>query len=160
MGLLAEPLPESLHRFPLLDHPSTIDGDTVRALIDRGWGDTRKTGLRIWGCDAPEKRTRKNLLERRAGQLVTRVTDRWILDRDHGLQAFASSEVKSKYAGRTIGRLYFADYSDPALDLGSFLLAGGFVRPYYGSKREAWEDSELSAIIAKAEAFLAYTDRR
>jgi hypothetical protein len=50
------------------------DGDTVQVCLDRGFDNAPKvTGLRINGIDAPEKSTRKNLLEREAGGLVKRV---------------------------------------------------------------------------------------
>lgn len=63
---------EPAFRYPLKDNTyRVIDGDTVSVLIDRGWGDWRKVSVRILGVDAPESRTRKNLLEREAGGMVT-----------------------------------------------------------------------------------------
>ena len=132
-----------------------IDGDTVEVLLDRGWGDSKLTALRIQGVDAPEKSTRKNPLERRAGRLVMWVVVKWMADREsEGEQFYASSEVKPKYEGRTIGRLWAGDFARNGSELSEFLLAGGFVRPYSGATRTPWPDDQLHAIITAAEVFV------
>lgn len=141
------PLKENTYR--------VIDGDTVEVLLDRGWGETKLTALRLHGIDAPEKSTRKNLLERQAGILVKEVVEKWMAGVSE--QLYASSEVKPKYEGRTIGRLWSGDFARDGSELTAFLLAGGFVRAYHGKKREPWTDDLLSAIIARADEYLAPT---
>lgn len=146
--------------FPLKDSPVNAlclyrvkDGDTVEVKLDRGWDDERITGLRIFGVDAPEKSTRQNLLEREAGGLVKLVTQRWLdLQRATGDQFFASSEVRSKYARRTIGRLWCGSIDR---ELSAFLLEGGFVRRYLGGHRDDWPAQDLDEIIEKAKAYLS-----
>jgi endonuclease YncB( thermonuclease family) len=129
------------------------DGDTVQVCLDRGFDNAPKvTGLRINGIDAPEKSTRKNLLEREAGGLVKRVAEKWIAEQaSTGDQFFASSDKLSKYANRTIGRLWCGEIGR---ELGGFLLAGGFVRAYTGKKREAWTAAELDPIIENSKVYL------
>jgi endonuclease YncB( thermonuclease family) len=135
-----------------------IDGDTVEVVLDRGFQDEKTVKLRLLGCDAPEKSTRKNLLEREAGQLVKEVVDLWLSRHwSDDVQFYASSEIRSKYQGRAIGRLWVGKISE---ELGSFLLAGGVVRPYTGGKRLPWTAAELDPIIANARAYLDTTDDR
>lgn len=133
-----------------------IDGDTVEVLLDRGFKDDKTVSVRILGTDAPESNTRKNLLERAAGKLVTKVVKKWLAEQfqraDHeGLKFFASSESKPKYANRVIGRLWIGSLET---ELSVFLLTGGFVRPYMGGKRPKWESADLTAIIAQCKAYL------
>jgi hypothetical protein len=145
---------EPRFRNPLKDNTyRVIDGDTVEVLLDRGWGETKLTALRLHGLDAPESKTRQNLLEREAGGLVAEVV-RWWMSDHQGEQLYASSEVKPKYEGRTIGRLWSGEWSRDGSELCAFLLAGGFVREYSGKKREPWSDEQLHAIIAKAQDYL------
>ena len=144
-------------RWPLKDNEiRVIDGDTVEVKADRGWKDTKVVSVRILGTDAPESNTRQNLLERQAGKLVTRVVqlwvDRWLTE---GVQFFASSEDRPKYANRVIGRLWADSLERPGAELSAFLLVGGFARPYQGGKRPEWSDQDLDAIIKRCRAYLA-----
>jgi len=124
-----------------------IDGDTVEVEIDRGHNDAKVLSIRILGTDAPESNTRRNPLEREAGKLVTKVVEQWMLDRIE-TRLYASSEVRPKYAGRTIGRIWPEGGLAEGDELSAFLLEGGFVRPYDGGTRDPWPDDHLHAIIA------------
>ena len=69
---------EPLFRFPVKDNDvRVIDGDTIKVLLDRGFGDRKLVSVRVFGTDAPESRTRQNLQERYAGKLVGLVSRRW-----------------------------------------------------------------------------------
>jgi len=143
---------------PLKDNTyRVIDCDTVEVLLDRGWQETKLTALRILGTDAPESTTRQDLLEREAGKLVAKVTEKWMASHG-GAMFYASSEVRPKYSGRTIGRIWPEGGLETGNELSAFLLAGGFVRAYYGTKREDWSAEELNPIIAKAKAYLYGSD--
>lgn len=136
--------------FPVKDNTyRVIDGDSVEVLLDRGWHDTKLTSLRVNGVDAPESTTRKNLLERAAGRLVTQVTKLWF-DTHEGKQLYASSDEKPKYEGRTIGRIW-AGSTDNCLN--DWLLEQGVVKPYEGGSRE-WLTEELKDIVEKAQTLL------
>lgn len=140
-----------IYTFPLKDNTHrVIDGDTVVVVIDRGWGDRKKTSLRLGGIDAPESRTRKNLLEREAGKLVTRVVLKWFEDHAKA-QLYASSDAKPKYAGRTVGRIWAVSVRNC---LNTYLVEEGLVVEYHGGKRAAWTKKKLKAIIAKANKIL------
>ncbi len=143
---------------PLFKYPvkelTVVDGDTVKVLLDRGWGDFKKTSLRINGIDSPESRTRKNLLEREAGKLVTRVVQGWV-DAWRRREAifYATSEEKPKYHGRTVGSL-FCTLGSLTENLSDYLWDLELVRPYLGGKKLAWSDKELNRIIRTANEIL------
>lgn len=137
--------------FPIKDNEHrVVDGDTVVVVMDRGWGDRKKTALRLNGLDAPESRTRKNLLERQAGKLVTKVVLKWFEDHAKA-QLYASSDAKPKYAGRTVGRIWAVSARNC---LNTYLVEEGLVREYYGGKKGFWGQRILKGIIKKAEAIL------
>ena len=147
-------MPEPKFRWPLKDNQyRVIDGDTVEVLIDKGFRDRKEVSIRLLGVDAPEAKTRKNLLERKAGKLVTRVVRKWMLDNlDPGGTIFVSSESKPKFAERTIGRIWIDSLEQG--ELSDFLLIEGFVRPYLGGKKEEWDKDLLDRIISKSVSYL------
>lgn len=140
---------EPRFRYPVLEY-RVIDGDTVECVLDLGWGNTKKVSIRILGVDAPESNTRRNLLEREAGKLVTRCVDRWLFV-NYEDDLYASSETKPKYFGRSIGRIWAGSLET---ELSAFLIEKELVRPYDGGKREPWLDSQLNHIIDKANDYL------
>jgi len=145
-------------RYPVKGPIRVIDGDTVEVILDRGFGDLKKVSLRINGVDAPESRTRKNLLEREAGKLITEVVIRWVLQNEN-LMFFASSEEKPKYAGRIVGSLLAG--GPAGWSLADFLIENGLARPYRGGKRVPWTDRKLKAILKEGRTYLDETpDRR
>lgn len=144
-------MPEPRFRNPLKnDTYRVIDGDTVECLLDRGWGETKLTAVRLFGIDAPESTTRQNLLERRAGELVKKVVLKWFSE--NGNMLYASSESKPKYEGRSVGRIWSGVFEN---ELTYYLSAHGLVRPYFGGTKGEWSDDSLLAIIERAEAILS-----
>lgn len=148
---------KSLFIFPLRDNwHETIDGDTVKVEIDRGWSDRKSTSLRLAGLNAPEKRTSR-ALEKSAALLVTDLVKKWLADRQ-GKLFYATSDEKPKFDGRTIGRLYAEDptYEGPGLlqgvdCLNAYLLGLKVVKPYDGGTRVPFTDEELNEIISICE---------
>lgn len=142
-----------VYTFPLKNNEHrVVDGDTVVVVIDRGWGDRKKTALRLNSIDAPESRTRKNLLEREAGKLVTKVVLKWFEDHKDS-QLFASSDERPKYAGRTVGRIWTGSYGTGTC-LNTYLIEQGLVTEYHGGKKAKWTNTRLKGIIAKAKVIL------
>lgn len=140
-----------VYTFPLKNNEHrVIDGDTVEVHLDRGWGDRKKTALRLNGLDAPESRTRKNLLERQAGKLVTKVVLKWFEDQGNR-QLYASSDTRPKYAGRTVGRIWAGGYGQC---LNTYLVDQGLVVEYHGGKKAAWSQTKLKAVIRAANKIL------
>jgi micrococcal nuclease len=141
--------------YPLLQY-RVIDGDTVKACLDLGFGltlgnpDKEKTwrSVRIANIDTPEKRTR-NLIEKNAGLAATHAAAKWFENREkHDLPIMVYSLELGKYAGRIIGdfrELISGPY------LGSWMIGLGFARDYDGGKRKKWTKRELLAIRAKGE---------
>ena len=100
-----------------------IDGDTVDAWIDLGFGISIRRRIRLWGIDAPETRTR-DLMEKAEGiKAKTRLKD--MLDGSGGEFSLRSVGV-DKY-GRCLGELYIDE-----INLNKQLLAESLVEVYKG----------------------------
>lgn len=126
-----------------------IDGDTVEVTLDRGWNDTKLTALRILGIDTPESNTRRDLLEREAGQLVTKVVEAWFAKQT--AQLYASSEKKPKFFGRTIGRIWAGTIDN---EISAYLSEKGLVADYHGGTKVPWTKEKLELIIESARLLL------
>ena len=131
------------YSYPIREVNYAIDGDTVKAVLDRGEGEFMKRSLRIAGVDCPPRTTE-------AGRLVTRVTSAWLLARTNaGIALVFHSTSKPKYAGRLVGDIADAD--------GRFLfpfLVKEFGKEYKGGAKEPWQQEELDAIAQAALRFL------
>lgn len=79
-----------------------IDGDTIDADIDLGFGVRYKERIRLYGIDAPEVRTR-DLEEKRRGKLTSARLN--TLLRQNNNQFFLRSITHGKY-GRCVGIIY------------------------------------------------------
>jgi endonuclease YncB( thermonuclease family) len=123
-----------------------VDGDTVEVILDRGWGDMKRTKLRINGIDTPESRTRR-YLEKQAGLAVKRYVILWL---SMAGDLHATSEEKPKYAGRTVGSLFNSE----GASLGEWLLELGLARSYHGGKKVKWSDSTLRDIIRRVSVLM------
>jgi endonuclease YncB( thermonuclease family) len=126
-----------------------IDGDTVEVLLDRGWICWKRTSLRLAGVNAPECRTQRKL-EKQAGLAVKALVTAWCAARVSGeKQLYATSDMRPKYAGRTVGRIWACE--DPLVQrecLNDYLLEAGVVKEYQGGRR-SWTDAELEAVLVK-----------
>lgn len=135
-----------------------IDGDTVEVTLDRGWKEVKVVSARIYGIDTPEnKRTKAGgELEKKAGDLVRQVVEKWLADHS-GKQIYHASMSRPKYAFRTIARLSagYPHFDGSDNDLSDYLLHNGLGKPYKGKAKEPWKVVELEAIIARSEEILA-----
>lgn len=143
--------------YPVLEVIEAIDGDNVRVKVPlMETPGHRVINLRLAGVNAPESRTRKDMMERKAGKLVHEVVQFWV-DENPSISFHMTSDARPKYHGRMIGRLVFGwpthnEYEDDTLN--HRLLFHKLVRPYEGGARVSWGHEELTGIIARAEAIL------
>lgn len=133
--------------YPIISY-DVLDGDSVKILMDRGFQETKRLSVRVVGIDSPETRTR-NLLEKRAGKLVTSVATQWMAPISTPM---FHSQRRDKYAGRGIGDLYDADFPDDTLS--KYLLSVDVVEAYDGGKKKKWSNRRLREIIKNCLAML------
>lgn len=113
-----------------------IDGDTLKLLLDTGFGGREQPHCRLLGVDAPEHTTN-------AGLLVADIVHRWCTARIASLEW--ESEKLDKY-GRSLGDLTCGPES-----LANFLCIYGLAKEYSGDGRRSWSQDELDHVelIAK-----------
>ena len=105
-----------------------VDGDTIDAMVDLGFGTWKKVRIRMYGINAPESRTR-DLEEKKKGlaakarlvELLEEVDNEFILV-SHGVGKF----------GRCLGEIFLDKNSDSVNNL---LISEGHGTEYYGGKR-------------------------
>ncbi len=83
-----------------------VDGDTVVALIDKGFGDFRQEYLRLAGIDAPELRPRTGTTaERDAEKAAAKVAKARVVDLCEGREVIIRSHKTGKY-GRWLATIF------------------------------------------------------
>ena len=127
-----------------------VDGDTIKCVVDLGFGCSHKTSVRLKGVDSPERRT-TNLKEKEAGDAVLSVVNNWLEPKTGNLMM--NSVSWGKYAKNTMGEIF--SVKDPHSTLSSYLLSHEIVKPYVGNTKPAWTDEELNVIIEKCNSLLA-----
>lgn len=100
-----------------------VDGDTVDALVDLGFGNFTKKRLRLYGIDTPE-RGKPGYNE--AKQFVI---DK-VLNQDVIINTFKDKEEKY---GRYLAEIYLAE--DPTF-INDQLVMLGLAKPYFGGKKD------------------------
>lgn len=100
-----------------------IDGDTVDADIDLGFGVKFRERIRLYGIDAPEVRTR-DLEEKRRGKLTTARLNTIL--RDNNNQFYLKSITHGKY-GRCVGIIYL---NEGGRSVNSMLIEENLATPY------------------------------
>ena len=105
-----------------------VDGDTIDAMVDLGFGTWKKVRIRMHGINAPESRTR-NLEEKEKGlaakarliEMLEENENHFILI-SHGVGKF----------GRCLGEIYIKGHNT---SLNKQLISEGHGTEYYGGKR-------------------------
>ena len=122
-----------------------VDGDTVDAEVDLGFGIFHKDRIRLMGLDTPESRNR-NLVGKALG-LASKARLKEILKENKGgIILRTSKEGKGKF-GRILAEI-FSSYSDNTLiqrflSVNEMLIDEGHARRYYGgNKGEPWTKEE------------------
>ena len=108
-----------------------VDGDTVDAMIDLGFGVWVKKRIRFMGVDTWESRTR-NKAEKKRG-LRAKAYTKDMLEADKGLFTVKSHGV-GKY-GRVLGELFIKGHKNSLNDL---LKIQGHAYEYHGGKKKAF----------------------
>ena len=105
-----------------------VDGDTIDAMVDLGFGTWKKVRIRMHGINAPESRTR-NLEEKKKGlaakarliEMLEENEKHFILI-SHGVGKF----------GRCLGEIYVKGHNT---SLNKQLISEGHGTEYFGGKR-------------------------
>ena len=105
-----------------------VDGDTIDAMVDLGFGTWKKVRIRMHGINAPESRTR-NLEEKKKGlaakaRLVEMLeeNEKHFILISHGVGKF----------GRCLGEIYVKGHNT---SLNKQLISEGHGTEYFGGKR-------------------------
>tara|TARA_R110002020_G_scaffold337245_3_gene552759 strand:+ start:382 stop:978 length:597 start_codon:yes stop_codon:yes gene_type:complete len=115
-----------------------VDGDTVDAEVDLGFGIFHKDRIRLMGLDTPESRTR-NLVEKALGGVAKARLKELLKENKGNIILRTSKEGKGKF-GRILGTLLIYDGKTSVNEM---LIDEGHARPYYGgNKGEPWTKEE------------------
>jgi micrococcal nuclease len=111
-----------------------VDGDTIDAEIDLGFGVFIKQRIRLYGIDTPESRT-KDLEEKERGLAAkARLTE--LLPKEFIVQTILNK--RGKY-GRVLGTLLVEDESGNVTDINETLVTEGFAVHYFGGAKDSEE---------------------
>lgn len=139
------------HLYKIDSIKSVYDGDTVKVILDRGFGDFKHISVRIYGVDTPEKRGP----QAETGKLVQQVLNRkiqYLIAK--GYNFYMVTIAKDKYAGRIVGDIFWRD--GPGLErcVSDYILEHKLGKPYLGGKKEEWTEEQLQAIRNTCERLL------
>lgn len=98
-----------------------VDGDTIDALVDLGFGIYHKQRFRMLGYDAPETHRPKTLAERMAGQAATAALKTLI---DH-MNVIVETEKTGKY-GRYLATVWMED--TPEISVNQWMIEQGHIK--------------------------------
>jgi len=107
-----------------------IDGDTVDAEIDLGFGVFMKQRIRLYGINTPDSRT-KDLDERERG-LASKARLAELLPREFIVETILNKRGKF---GRILGVLYVQD-EDTRTNINETLVKEGHAVEYFGGSRD------------------------
>jgi micrococcal nuclease len=122
-----------------------IDGDTIEANIDLGFGIFYAKDIRINGIDAPEVHS-ANPKEKEAGQKVKAYLKTLLQSQTVSLKTYKYGD---KY-GRFLADIELFDKSSVA----KLLLDQQLVHPYDGKTKKEWTDLELDFINIRLQRYM------
>ena len=109
-----------------------VDGDTIDAEIDLGFGVFIRQRIRLYGIDTPESRT-KDLDEKERG-LAAKARLVELLPREFVVQTILNK--RGKY-GRVLGVLLVEDATGNVTNINDTLVTEGFAINYFGSAKDS-----------------------
>lgn len=124
-----------MYTYKIKEITKVVDGDTLDAIIDLGFGITIKERIRIAAIDAPETRTR-NLHEKKLGFEAKAWLKKHVEYCDN---VIIKTEKEGKY-GRILGWLYTDEFS---ISLNEVMIEKGYAWTYTGKKDKNFEELEL-----------------
>jgi len=123
-----------VYTYKIKEITKVVDGDTLDAIIDLGFGITKKERIRIAAIDAPETRTR-NLHEKKLGFEAKAWLKKHVEYCDN---VIIKTEKEGKY-GRILGWLYTDEFS---ISLNEVMVEKGYAWTYTGKKVKNFEELE------------------
>ena len=105
-----------------------VDGDTIDAMVDLGFGTWKKVRIRMHGINAPESRTR-NLEEKKKGLAAKARLIEMLKENEN--QFILISHGVGKF-GRCLGEIYLKGHEN---SLNKQLIWEGHETEYFGCKR-------------------------
>ena len=123
-----------MYTYKIKEITKVVDGDTLDAIIDLGFGITKKERIRIAAIDAPETRTR-NLHEKKLGFEAKAWRKKHVEYCDNVIN---KTEKEGKY-GRILGWLYTDEFS---ISLNEVMIEKGYAWTYTGKKVKNFEELE------------------
>ena len=123
-----------MYTYKIKEITKVVDGDTLDAIIDLGFGITKKERIRIAAIDAPETRTR-NLHEKKLGFEAKAWLKKHVEYCDN---VIIKTEKEGKY-GRILGWLYTDEFS---ISLNEVMIEKGYAWTYTGKKIKNFEELE------------------
>ena len=109
-----------------------VDGDTIDAMVDLGFGTWKKVRIRMHGINAPESRTR-DLEEKEKGLAAKAFTKDLLENSDNGKFSIIS-HGRGKY-GRVLGELFVKGHDKSVNEL---LKEHGHAYEYHGEKKKVF----------------------
>lgn len=132
-----------LYEYSVLEY-RVIDADTLKFMIDVGWGARLEMSCRVAGVDVPESNTS-------AGKHVTKCVEKWMAQ---WTGVTTKSVEKDKYAGRYVGLVHGYSPTVHRVSLTVFLLTNKLAREYKGGTKPPWTVDELTGVYSRAEVIL------
>ena len=123
-----------MYTYKIKEITKVVDGDTLDAIIDLGFGITKKERIRIAAIDAPETRTR-NLHEKKLGFEAKAWLKKHVEYCDN---VIIKTEKEGKY-GRILGWIYTDEFS---ISLNEVMIEKGYAWTYTGKKVKNFEELE------------------
>ena len=143
------------HLYKVEEIKSVYDGDTVKVVLDRGFGDFKHISVRLYGIDTPEKRGQ----QAPAGKLVQQVVEGFLKDAERNHSLYVVAITKDKYAGRVVGDIFWKDKQGVEHSLADYLTKHMLGKRYLGSTKEEWTEEQLAGIRERCRGLLREPSR-
>lgn len=107
-----------------------VDGDTVDAEIDLGFGVFMKQRIRLYGIDTPESRTRD--LEEKERGLAAKARLSELLGKEFIVETILNKRGKF---GRILGTLHVTQEDGTKMNINQQLVTEGHAKEYFGGTK-------------------------
>jgi micrococcal nuclease len=108
-----------------------IDGDTVDAEIDLGFGVYMKQRVRLYGINTPDSRSKEQEERERGLASKQRLTE--ILSKEFIIETILNKRGKF---GRILGVLYVEQENGERENINNILVQEGFAKEYFGTIKD------------------------
>lgn len=132
--------------YPVIGITKVVDGDTVRVVIDLGFGVLKKVEVRVSGIDTPETRGPQREAGRTVKRWTTRLLSKWF--NEQGL--ILRSRRLDKY-GRSLGDLLNTETDESYVQR---VLHEGLAKAYSGGTKQTFTEQEVRHVTKRAALLL------